>query len=162
MTTGSPADLAALLLNGNGTSVIQTNLDQEDNEMVTQVLFSSFQTLVTNPILNIGGVLGLNDIIDGIRVGFASMGYLMRVEQIVPSELKNYIYYSRLTPDGQLLLSNYHPINLMKFMEPGQIPESFQKLFSDQDYLPNIVNVWDRGNNDSLLLITFQKLNIHF
>lgn len=137
---------------------IQTSLDEDDNEMVTQVLFNTFKVMVTTYITLVNN---LNDLLDTINIGFASMGYMLHHKQIRHDQLKDYIYYSRLTSDGRLLRSNYHPINIRSFMPRNQVPDSFEKLFGDQDYLPNIMNVWDRGNPDSLLLISFQKINIH-
>lgn len=153
----------SVLSNPNYMQTLRTSLDQDDNEMVVQILLTCIRNIVTNPLLQtISGASTINDLIDMINVGFTAMGYMVHVKQIVPSELNDYIYYARLTPDGQLLRSQYHPIHLRSMMPANLIPESFQKLYSDQDYLPNIVNVWDRGNTDSLLLLSFQRVNIHY
>lgn len=153
-----------MLLNPNGhMQQLQLAFEHEDNEYVHQTMLTTLQVFVGNPIMRqiLGSMGNLNDLIDSINIGMTAMGYIMHHRQIARSELKNYIYYARLTPDGRLLRSNYHPIHLMEFMNADEIPESFQKLYSDRDYLPNIMSVWDRGSTDSLLLISFQKVNIH-
>jgi hypothetical protein len=162
---GRSEQLTALLTNiitnpERNIQMAQTNLDQEDNEMVVQTLLTTFST-VSAVFLEVPGI-PINYLFDGINVAFSFMGYMMHTKQIARSELKDYIYYSRLTLDGQVMLSNYHPLHLMTFMEEMEIPKSFKKLHADQDYLPNLYNVWDRGNPESLLLISFQRVNLHF
>lgn len=148
-----------ILMNPSG----QISFEHEDNEYIIQTMLKTLQVYVGNPLMRqiMGSIGTLNDLIDSINIGMVAMGYIMHHRQIAPDELKNYIYYARLTPDGRLLRSNYHPLRLMEFMDADAVPESFQKLYSDRDYLPNIMSVWDRGNADSLLLISFQKVNIH-
>jgi hypothetical protein len=158
--SGNPEQLINLITNFMSTpGVMQLVPDFEDNEIVTQILLTCFNSSVSNPALQ--QIVGsLNVLIESISLAISAMGYMMHVKQIRRSEMNNYIYYSRIAPDGQMLRSNYHPLHLMTFMEPREVPESFQKLFSDQDYLPNIVNIWDRGHQDSIMLISFQKLNL--
>lgn len=129
-----------------------------DNEIITQTLINTINNIQSNAVIH-QHLQNLNDLIDGLTIAISAFGYIMRINQINRSELNNYIYYCRITPDGQLLRSNYHPIHLMTFMQGNEVPESFQKLFSDQNYLPNIINVWDRGHPESLLLISFQRIN---
>jgi hypothetical protein len=166
--TGTPEELtemiAAIIANPTGAvQFVESTMDQQDNEMVVQMLFSMFKSFVSTPMIrDLPGMDTLNDLLDGMNMGMAATGYIMHYKQITRAELKDYIYYSQLTSDGQLLRSNYHPLHLMTFMTPDEIPESFQKLFGDQDYLPNIVNIWDRGVEDSLIVITFQKATVHF
>jgi hypothetical protein len=168
--SGSPNDLAnfiqQMIMNPNGQmQQLQTAFEHGDNEYIVQTLLTTLQVYVNNPLLRqiiMQPGATINDLFDSINVGMAAMGYIMHHKQITHDELKNYIYYARMTPTGGLLRSNYHPIRLMEFMDVDEIPESFQKLYSDRDYLPNIMSVWDRGSADSLLLISFQKVNIHF
>jgi len=151
--------LLQIISNSNGIQPFESNLAYDDNEIISQVLFNTFKTFINNettPNLN-----NINAIFDSINIGFVSAGFVMHHTQIQRSDLINYIYYSKLTPDGQLLRCNYHPLNIRNFMSPEEIPESFQNLFNNQDYLPNIVNVWDRGNPDTLILLTFQKVNVN-
>ena len=152
-------ELITRFMSGGAIQMASAALEEQDNEIITQMLLTCFNSAVSNPTLHqMAGTL--NGLMDSINVALSVMGYMMHVTQIRRSELNNYIYYSRITPDGQMLRSNYHPINLINFMQREEIPESFLKLFADQDYLRNITNVWDRGHPDSLLLISFQKINL--
>lgn len=143
-----------------GFRMIQSSLSDSDNEHVVQVLFNSFKELACNPIMQAASST-VNDFLEIVNLGIVSLGYVMHHEQIHRKDLNEYVYYAKLTADGQLLCNNYHPIHLRSHMSPGEIPESFQKLYADQDYLPNIILVWDRGHADSLILLRYQRVNIH-
>lgn len=168
--TGTPENLAQImqqmLTDPSGMlQTVQTSLDEDDNEIVVQYLLTSFTTLLQLPGMRDVST-SLNDVLDGFNIALACMGYTMHHRQISRNELKNFIYYARITPDGQMLRSQHHPIRLRELMttmpDTVQIPDAFEKMFVDQDYLPNIMNVWDRGHNDSLIFLSFQKVNLHF
>lgn len=160
---GGPEMLVQYLMSNlsSGINIVHTNMDSMDNEMVVQTLFETFKIIISMPLFDIRTGI-LNDLLDSINMAMVSIGYRMHHKQIPRSELSDTIYYSRLTPDGQLLRSNYHPLYIRSFMNPGEIPETFENIYSNQAYLPNIVNVWDRGHSESLMLISYQKVNLHF
>jgi hypothetical protein len=152
---GSPEDLARMIRNSPLQSVVQqvsTTLDSEDNEQVVQVLLSTFRHFIT-----LGG-----DLCQTINLGLLPMGYMLHERQIPRDELSTIVYYSRITTDMVMLRSQFHPLHLMTLMPEDKIPESFKLLFTDSNYLPNIISVWDKGNPDSVNLLTFQKVNVHY
>lgn len=150
----------------NQLQIFQTSLDDEDNEIIVQYLLTSLTNALN--LMNLPDrSYTLNEILDSVNISMGCMGYTMHHRQISRNELNNFIYYARITPDGQMLRNQYHPIRLREIMTElsppdNKIPDSFEKMFSDRDYLPNIMNVWDRGHPDSIILLSYQKLNIHF
>jgi len=159
MTESNLHDLASLMMASDGGISLITGLNDADNEYIVQIFMTVFHTMVTQYRHMVSGT---DELFDSLNMAFVSTGYILHATPIARTDLDDYIYYSRLTPDGNLSRSNYHPFNLMTFMEPQQIPDSFKMMFSDQDYLPNVINVWDDGDPDSLFLLSFQKVNVHY
>lgn len=158
--SGSLEDIMNALADVIGGNIprIQTQLDGMDNEMVVQTLFRLFtQTCLIGESLS----MEISSICEGCNVVMAMIGYMMDYKNI--DRRINTVYYSKLTPTGQLLRSPYHPLRLYEILsENGEdIPSSFQLLYQNQDYLPNIINIWDRGDPAMVSIITFKKVNVH-
>lgn len=143
------------LLMGN----LSNQLVDIDNEMIVQMLVNALATSMQ--ILPNAQNLNNETIMETINMATVLIGFRVHLEDITRDSLSKIIYYARITPDYQLLRSPYHPIKLMDYMD-GNIPESYQNLFSDRDYLPNIVCVWDRGDADHYTLVNFQTVRIHY
>jgi len=155
------ADVIQMIMNPNALQELQTSFETETNESIVQTLLTMIQMYVTSPLIQlIIQPTQVNYLLDSINIGLVTMGYMMHYKQITRDELKNYIYYARLSPTGQLFRSNYHPLRLRELMNADEIPPSFQNLYNDRDYIPNIVSVWDRSGDNSLLLLSFQKVNM--
>jgi hypothetical protein len=132
-----------------------------DNETVVQVLFSTFRAIAQSPEVA-ARVTTLDGMLDYVKTGMVYIGYTIHHSQIQRSELKDTIYYAKLDPTGQLLLNNYHPLHLRGFMAEEDVPDTFNLIFQNSDYLPNIIVIWDRNSSlDSLISIRFQKVNVH-
>lgn len=135
---------------------IQTNLDGEDNEIIVQVLLTTIRDFVANPVVQ-NTLTNLEDLFKVINMVLVRLGFMSDYNIISPSELKDIVYYSKLTSQGELLRSPYHPIHLRSIMSDKglNIPPSFDLLYHDVDYLPNICNAWEHG--DDVVIISFTK-----
>lgn len=151
-------DIMSILnhLGQNQPFEIQTNLDGEDNEIIVQVLLTTVRDFIALPIVQ-RTLTNLEDLFRVINMVLVKVGFMIDYSVIDQSELKNIVYYSKITPHGEMLRSPYHPIHLRSIMsEKGlNIPKAFDLLYQDVDYLPNIFNVWERGNN--MVVICFTK-----
>ena len=158
---GSPEDLAYLItslaVNPNERGHVDTTLEESDNELTVQILLSTFKHLMSVIPDDQRDMM-----ITYLNIGLAQVGYMIRLEHIKRTELSTIVYYARITPEMEVLRSQFHPLHLMTHMPESGIPESFKLLFENSNYLPNIITAWDRGYLDTVSLLTFQKVNVHY
>ena len=85
------------------------------------------------------------------------VGFVVTYKILTNQESEDIIYYAKLTSNYELLRSPYHPIHLRSIMVEKKlnIPKSFELLFIDIDYLPNINNLWQYDNN--IVSLTFRR-----
>ena len=148
-----------LAQNPNQPIEIQTNLESEDNEIIVQVLLTTIRDFVANPVVQ-NTLTNPEDLFKVINMVLVRLGFMADYNIISPLELKTIVYYSKLTSQGELLRSPYHPIHLRSIMSDKglNVPQSFDLLYKDIDYLPNICNVWEHG--EDLVIIYFTKVII--
>lgn len=159
--SGNPEALAELLVRtlAQGGAVnrrIDLAVDDQDNEIVNQVFLSTFKSFI-----GMMPPMDLSMLFDSFNMALIMSGFRVHYRVITSEELANIVYYSKLTHDNNLVKSQFHPIHLRSLMPAEQIPESFDMLFNNRDYLPNIINVWERAGQ-SPVMITFQKVNVHY
>jgi hypothetical protein len=136
----------------------------EDNEIIVQKLLNGVSTGISvfRSMLSNGNDQYYTNILTGMNVGISLLGYKLCHNDIPRSDMLTIVHYAKINSHGQLFRSQYHPIRLREFMKQDEIPEAFNLLFYDIDYLPNIMTIWDRGQSDTITLISFQKINIHY
>jgi hypothetical protein len=139
------------------------NATCRDNEEITQFLLNTMvSALQYSESSQLGSENADTDTMAmEINTGLCLYGYRLHLLDIPRKDILENVYYAKIMPDHRMLLSRYHPIRIMDFMTDEQTPETFKLLFNDVNYLPNIITVWDRGERNTVTLMTFQKLNIH-
>lgn len=126
--------------------------DFEDNEITIQVLLTIYNEMhniwYEHPHLNEKWFLEV------IHKSFASLGFklniidptdVITIDGIRPDEI---IHYASITPDGSLLLNQFHPLNIANLItkEGCDMPESYRDLFTNPLRLPYIVALHKYSN----------------
>lgn len=173
--SGGPVDIARMLLSyyAEHSTPMQVSLatSEQDNEYLTELLLTVYNECYR--LYSSGeAVMTPEKFAQSIQMVFITVGYKLIIKPLNQYDTLP-IYYAKIKPDLSMVINQYHPLMILSGMKTintqrqsaGQpvleIPESYEQLYADEDYLHNILAVHEH-NSGGHATISFQKINGHF